>query len=106
MVYQGGCDVAEFRCAECPDVLYGPMDEPSELGRTIWGLICESLVPDQPAPLEFYFKLMGVEVGSPESREIYGRLLIIKRVLDEHKRLTEGSPDDGVSTAEADEEDG
>lgn len=104
LVDQGGCSVVDFRCAECPDVLYGPMDERSELGRTIWGLICESLVPDQPAPLQFYFDLMGVKVGSPESREIYGRLLIIKRVFDEYKRLTEGSSDDGSAIAGSDEE--
>ena len=85
MVYQGGCDVADFRCAECPDVLYGQMDERSELGRAIWGLICESLVPDHPPQLHFFFELMGVKVGSPESREIYQRLLTIKRVMDEHR---------------------
>lgn len=93
MVYSGGCDPTLFRCAECPDVLFGPMDERSEVGQTIWGLLCESLVPDQPPPIQFYFDLMGIKVGSPESREIYQRLLTIKKVLEEHKKLTEGEPD-------------
>jgi hypothetical protein len=91
MVYQGGCDVAFFHCAECPDVLY-PLDETSAQGQLIWSLICQSLVPDQPPPLEFYFKLMNIEVGSPQSREIYQRLLTIRRILDERKALEQGDP--------------
>lgn len=102
LIYQGGCDVALFQCEECPDRLY-PLDETSALGQSIWGLIAESLVPDQPPPLEFFFKLMGIEVGSPTSREIYQRLLTIRRILDERKALEQGDPTTNGHRADEDD---
>ena len=90
LIYNGGCDPALFRCAECPDKLYGEVDDTSQLAQTIWNLICQPLVPDHPEPVAFYFRLMGIEVGSPESREIYGRMLELNRILREHQELTQG----------------
>ncbi len=101
MVYDGGCDPAVFRCAQCPYVVYGELDEISHVAQTIWNLVCDPLVPDQPPALEFFFKLMNIEVGSRESQEIYGRLLELRRILHEHQELmkeqdeepTKGQPD-------------
>ena len=90
MVYAGGCDPAVFRCAQCPYVLYGEVDEISQRAQEIWSLVCQPLVPDQPPPLQFYFDLMGIRVGSPESQEIYDRLLELRRILKEHEELTKG----------------
>jgi hypothetical protein len=98
MVYDGGCAPAVFRCGECPYTRYGDLDETSQLAQTIWNLVCEPLVPDQPLPLQFFFDLMGIRVGSPESREIYGRMLELSRILKEHQELTKG--DDQEAGAE------
>ena len=101
MVYDGGCPPPLFQCGECPYRLYGYPDEPSAQAQQIWSWLCQSLVPDQPPPLEFFFRLVGVRVGTPESREIYERLLTMKRILDEHKKLTEG---DGQPAAEVEQD--
>jgi hypothetical protein len=90
LIYDGGCAPELFRCSECPYKLYGEVDETSHLAQTIWNLVCEPLVPDQPPPLDFFFRLMGVQVGSEESREIYGRMLEIYRILKEHQERTKG----------------
>jgi hypothetical protein len=104
MVYDGGCDPAIFRCAQCPDVLYGEVDESSALAQTIWNLVCQPLMPDQPVNLEFIFKLMGIQVGTPESREIYGRMLELRRILREHEELTKGQDDAPANGQDDDEE--
>lgn len=72
------------------------------MAQQIWHLVCEPLVPDQPPPLDFFFKLMGIKVGSPESREIYGRIIELSRILKEHQKLTQG---DAPEKAAQDEED-
>jgi hypothetical protein len=90
MVYDGGCDPAVFQCAQCPYVLYGEIDETSQLAQTIWNLVCQPLVPDHPESVAFFFELMGIKVGSQASQEIYGRMLELNRILKEHQELTKG----------------
>lgn len=47
---------------------------------------------------------MGVRVGSEWSREIYGRLLMMKHILEEHKKLTEGE-EQAPTNGQPDEDD-
>jgi hypothetical protein len=91
LIYQGGIPAALFRCRECPYVLYGEVDEHSQLAQEIWQLYTHWLIPDHPTPLDFLFKLVGVRVGSPESREIYHRMLERSRILREHQELAKGN---------------
>jgi hypothetical protein len=90
LIYDGGCPAELFRCGNCPYTLYGEVDDTSQIAQTIWNLVCEPLVPDQPPPFDFLFRLMGIRVGSPESREIYDRMLEMHRILREHQELTKG----------------
>jgi hypothetical protein len=102
LIYNGGCPAALFRCRDCPYVLYGDPDEYSQLAQEIWQLYTQWLIPDHPTSLDFIFRLMGVRVGSPESREIYQRMLELSRILHEHHELAKG---EGQEPAAEDEQD-
>jgi hypothetical protein len=98
LIYDGGCPPDLFRCSDCPYTLYGEIDEISQLAQTIWNLMCQPLVPDHPPPPDFYFRLMGIRVGSQKSREIYVRMLELHRILKEHQELEKGDPQDAATT--------
>jgi hypothetical protein len=72
--------------------LFPNLDAEASLALEAWKLFQESLSPEHPTDLGFIFRLLGIRVGSEHSREIYERMLMIKRIAKEYEELTK-SPD-------------
>lgn len=87
-------DLAELPCQLCPRRLFPEPDECTKLAFEVWGLLGESPIPDQPPPIEFVFKLLGLEVPSEKALEVYRRLIKMKEIISEDQKLRRGSSDE------------
>lgn len=70
-------------------------DEATIVAEEVYGWLAQWPFPEHPPDLLFIFRLVGLRVGSPTSREVYKRLADRCAIEREHqKRLhqTNGQP--------------
>ena len=69
------------------------------LAHEAWGLLASSLVPEHPPDLAFIFRLLNIALGSPESREVYRRLLQIRQIRQEYEARKGGMSPEALPPA-------
>lgn len=76
------------------------MPEPDEAtlqAEQIYGWLARPVFPDHPPDLSFLFRLAGLTPGTPESREVYERLVARVALEREHRRLRDGESSNGAA---------
>jgi hypothetical protein len=67
-------------------------DEISQKAMEIYNYMARWPIPDQPLPLEFIFKLVGLPLGTDQSRKIWDRILLRLEIESDYRKRKEGSP--------------
>jgi hypothetical protein len=101
-LYEQG-DLAEYPCSLCPVHLMPEPDWLTIKANELYSYLARAPFPEHPPDWHFLFRLVGVEVGSDASRQVYERLLLRLSIEREHRQRQQGpSPPagngDGPST--------
>jgi hypothetical protein len=86
-------DLATLPCTLCPVHIMPEPDEITLLANQIYGYLANSLFPEHPPDLIFLFQLVGLQVGSEKSRQVYDRLLTRVMIEREHRHSRDGHGD-------------
>jgi hypothetical protein len=89
-LYNQGDLGEELPCKLCPSRIMPEPDEITLLANQVYGLLSESLIPDQPPPIEFIFRLVGLPIPSEKAIKVYERLLLRVRTEREYQQLRHG----------------